>query len=259
MPIVDPGGGFVMRRLFLASLALALLLPRFSAADEPADGRAILEEAIKAHGGEAALGKFVAAHARMKATTPASDKTIGTAEIYTQGFDKARTTVWNEASRPRVIEVVNGKDGWIKQGDGEARAMTETQLATWHERIYAKKVGQLVILKGPEFKLSPLDEIPVRGRPAVGILVRHEKHEAVKLYFDKESHLQVMTMRRTMNPDLGREVVEEFVLSDYRTVQGTKRSFKSTGYRDGAITLNYQVTLLENSEKPFDDKLFAKP
>ena len=144
---------------------------------------------------------------------------------------------------------------WRRRCAGHVRA----EVAGWHENIYARKVGQLVVLKGREFKLSPLDEISVEGRPAVGILVCHEKHEAVKLYFDKESHLEVMTKRRTMNPDLGREVLEESVLSDYRTVQGTKRAFKSTGYRDSAMPMNYQTTFLEYSEKPLDDKLFAKP
>jgi hypothetical protein len=249
-----------MRTLYYVTLLLTLLSCAEAAADEKADARALLDKAIAAHGGEERLAKHVAYHVKLKVEYPLGDKTItAAAELYTQGFDKARTTVVYETAKGQVVEVVNGKTGWIKRDDSDAQVMTDEQVAKWHEDIYAKKVGQLAPLKNRDFDLSSLDEIMVEGRPAVGILVRHEGHEAIKLYFDKESHLLVKSWRRTMNVTLRRESVHESVILDYREVNGEKHPFKSTSYRDGSKLIDSTVTSIEVFDKPLDEKHFDKP
>ena len=46
-----------------------------------------------------------------------------------------------------------------------------------------------VLLLAKGFRLSLAGEADVAGRKAVGILVSHDKHSPVTLYFDKETHL----------------------------------------------------------------------
>jgi hypothetical protein len=206
------------------------------------------------------MAKQVAYHMKLKVEYLARDKALtATVETYAQGWDKARTSLSNESTNTKVVEVVNGKSGWTKRGDAEAQAMADEKVSMWHELMYANHISRLIPLKNREFDLTPLDEISVEGRPAVGILVRHDGHEAIKFYFDKESHLAVKTWRRMMNVDLHREVVSEGVLLDYRDVNGEKHPFKTISYRDGAKTMESTVMMFESFDKPLDDKLFEKP
>jgi hypothetical protein len=250
-----------MRRLLFASLALALLSPRIAAADEQAEARTILDKAITARGGEAAIKKFTATHVKSKLTAYKGDKQYSlTNELfYNFGTPKMRMIVVDEGRKAEYVQVVNGKSGWSKLGSADTKTMTEAQVAALQERAYTFWIEQLLPLKGAGFRLSPIDELPVGGHDAVGILVRNENHDAVKLYFDKQSYLAVMMRRRAMNPELGREVVYDNVYSDHATVQGMKHCVKAEGYTDGEKKVDAIVTSREFLEKPFDDKLFAKP
>ncbi len=58
-----------MCRLCFVPMFLALVMSRVAAADEQAEAKAILEQVIKANGGEATLSKFVAMHCKMASST----------------------------------------------------------------------------------------------------------------------------------------------------------------------------------------------
>ena len=135
----------------------------------------------------------------------------------------------------------------------------ENEVASRHEDIYVGWVTWLMPLRRAEYRLSLLDGTVVAGRKTVGILVRHEKHDAVKLYFDKETYLLAKYERRFMDHEKGREVHAEIVLSDYRTVQGVEQPNKLESYRDEVKQTNVVCQKVELLDKPFDDKLFAKP
>jgi hypothetical protein len=250
-----------MSKFLLAALILTCFCRSSAAGDEQADARAILDKAIAAHGGEAALGKIVAEHIKAKGTAFVGDKTYPwTGEFFhNYGRDKMRMVMVYEGRNKEHVEVVNGKSGWFKRFNDEIQTMSEEQVAAQHDNLYEMYVEQLLPLKGAEFRLSPIDEISVGGRKAVGILIRNEKHDAVKLYFDKESHLEIMSKRRAMNVELGREEVFEHVFSDHKSVKGIVHSFKTATYSDDVKIADSIIISRELSEQPFDDKLFAKP
>lgn len=137
--------------------------------------------------------------------------------------------------------------------------MTEAQVASSRQMIYVDWVRWLVLCRKPDYRLSPLDEIKVEGRNVVGLLVRSEKHDAVKLYFDKEKYLLSKCELRYMDVESGRESHSETVYSDYRSVRGVKCPFKTESFRNDEKKVESVCQLIEFSEKPFDDKLFAKP
>jgi hypothetical protein len=114
-------------------------------------------------------------------------------------------------------------------------------------------------LQAKEFHLSVLDGTDVEGRNAVGILVKHEKHEPLKLYFDKESHLFVKLQHNYKNLDDGKVYDEECIASDYRNVQETKQPFKFKFLWNKETVFDFVVTEFKLYDKPLDEKLFAKP
>ncbi len=127
------------------------------------------------------------------------------------------------------------------------------------EFMYACWVTQLFPLKTQEFHLSTVDETEVDGRKAVGILVKHENHESLKLFFDKDTHLLVKSQGKYKNPDDGKEYDQECVYSDYRDVQGTKQPFRCKSFLDKKEDTDLLVTQMQPFDKPLDEKLFIKP
>ena len=110
-----------MRRLWCA-LALGLLLgiAGSARADEQADLKAVIDKAIKAHGGEANLTKYKAATWKGKGTYHGQGQAIPfSAEWFSQPPGQHTVRVEAEANGMKFmfIEVVNGDKGWSKAGE----------------------------------------------------------------------------------------------------------------------------------------------
>jgi hypothetical protein len=249
-----------MRNAAFAGPVLTIMLFGIARADEQTDARAILDAAMKAQGGEALLRKFTATHAKSKGTEYEADKkTPVSYETFSDGSEKDRILSFDEDNKLTGIEVINGEDVWEKNGDQEAVKLSGEQLHARREFAYVIWVVMLFPLKADDFHLSVLDDSEVGGRKAVGILVKHEKHDPVRLYFDKETHLFVKLQHQCKNPEDGKEYDEECVVSDYRSVQETKQPFKYETFWDKKKVSDLLVTEMKLYDKPLDEKLFTKP
>jgi hypothetical protein len=249
-----------MRNALIALVTLSVPLISAARADDAADARAILDEAIKAAGGEAALGKFVAMYYKVKGTAYDGDmKMPQSFEWFLQGDDKETSIEYDENDKVTDVEVVNGKEGWTKDSSRVTLEMSKEQIAARREVIYLNWVMMLVPLKDQSYHLSTLGETNVAGRKAVDILIRHDKHDPLKLYFDKETYLLLKYQRKFNDADAGKEFNEECVYSDYRTVQGTQAPFKVETTWDGIKINDLKIVEMKLYDKPLDEKLFSKP
>jgi hypothetical protein len=249
-----------MRRTFLSAAAVLCVSGLTARADDQAAARAILDAAIKAHGGEAALSKFVAAHFKGKGVQfGGGEKSPLKFEMFCQDDDKLRTLNFDEAGKVDSLNVLNGKHGWSKNADQPTTDMTEAQLRYSQDFSYINWATFFVPLKTPEYELEALSDTTVDDRPADCILVLHKNHSPLKLCFDKQTHLFVKYEHKTKDPDSGQEIHEECVFSDYRNVQGMKQPYRFVSFWDGAKTADVTLTEQTYYEKPLDAKLFEKP
>jgi hypothetical protein len=249
-----------MFRKLIVTAGVVLTLVAAAHADDKADANAILDAAMKAQGGEALLRKFTVVRSKTKGNWHDGDKKVPVSyESSFDGSDKCRILTFDEDNKLTNIEVLNGKEGWEKDADKETETLTGEKLNDRLENNYVNWVTMLFPLKDKEYQLSVLDEIDVGGRKAVGILVKHEKHDPIKLYFDKENFLLLKYEHKYKNIDDGKVYNEEIILSDYRDAQGTKLPFKSEVLWDKQTVLDVVVTEYRLSDKPFDEKLFTKP
>jgi hypothetical protein len=230
------------------------------AAADQAKARAILEKSIQAHGGEAVLGKFVAAYGKMAANDFVDDQKIPHVfELYIQGDDKMRLVTYDgNEKKSKSIEVVNGQECWYKEGDNPTVDIGD-QLQAERESVYVNWATMLVPLLKPEFRLAPLKEIAVTGRKAEGIRITHDKHRPLKFYFDKETHFLVKAERALKKGESEHEGTEETIWSDFQVVQGTRQAMKASILWDGVEVSDAKTTELKLYEKPLDEKLFARP
>jgi hypothetical protein len=246
-------------RIALLACGFTLLAAVTARAGDDA-ARALLDKALKAHGGEANLAKWPAVTAKIKGTFHGLGVAIPvTGEFAAEGADRARFAIEGQVDGQtfRLIQVLDGKQGWIKTNDDAAEELDKEDLAEAREEAYAELVATLVPLRDKKFSLAPLGEIAVNHRPALGVTVSSKGRRDVNLYFDKKSGLLVKTESRVKD-DNGQEVTEETFLGDYKEVQGTKQAMKLTIRRDGNPYLECEVTECRLEER-LDPSVFAKP
>jgi len=236
--------------LIVAGLVLAVGGRAWTADKEEA--RATIDRAIKATGGEEKLTKFKALTFKEKGTYYGG----GEAQAYTGEYGLQLPDQFRMDITRVFVSVLDGDKGWI-QRSGETKEMTKEELAEAKESQYARRVERLTPLKDEAFTLSPLDEIKVNDRAAVGVKVSQKGHRDIKLYFDRESGQLVRSEQRVKN-ESGKEVTQEATFSDYKEVEGIKVPTKIVINRDGKKFVEAEVQETKVLQK-LDDKLFQKP
>jgi hypothetical protein len=254
-----------MRTLFCIPLALVALLGLGAplTGQEPADARAILDKAIKAHGGAELLAKYNAATWKGKGTVRVMGEEIAfTGEGANQGAEQSRVAIIATVNGEKfpIVHVYNRGKGWLKLGNAEAQEMDEEQLAEAKQEHHAEWVASFGPLLKPnkDYTLAVLPETKVGGQAAVGVRVSRKGYRDVQLYFDKQTGLLLKMTTKAKNEESGQIVDAETLYSEYQEVQGVKVAMKLEVRQGGKEFLELEVSAVKLHEK-LDDKMFAKP
>jgi outer membrane lipoprotein-sorting protein len=245
--------------LFLAGLALALSSPFAPAQDD--ENRALVQKAMKAHGGKELIKKYRSAEIKMTG----SIKIMGVeakfkGDVAFQFPDKMRNSIAVEINNMNidVVQVFDGKTFYVNAAGKTIELKEEKFIDEMKESIYVEKVSSLVDLDDKEYKLSALGEAKVSGKDAVGIRVSREGKRDVNLYFDKNTSLLVKYEFRGRDPIGMMEVTQEKILSEYKEVMGIQSAMKLAVHFDGNPAMELEVTSIRYAES-LDESLFAKP
>jgi hypothetical protein len=242
------------------TLASGLLLGFTSSALAPNDARAIVERAVKAHGGEERLSKLRASRVKVKGKVIVGEMEVPfTAETTVQLPNKFRVvvqaTVMNKTRT--VTQVLNGDRGWISI-DGQTREPSPAELTRMKDLMYVDGVVRLLpLLQGKGFELTLLKESRVNDRPVQGIRVSSKGFRDVNLFFDKDSGLLIKT-ERTVTNEQGRDVMEEEFHSEFRDVDGYKRPTKIVVFQDGKKITEGELIDVKNFDS-LPESEFGKP
>jgi outer membrane lipoprotein-sorting protein len=251
-----------MRRLLFVPCALALALPALGRADDAADAKALIDKAVKAHGGADALAKQKAAVTKMKGKFYGLGEAIDyTSQTSSQTPDKMRTDINASfmGTDIKVVQVVNGDKGWLEDPQGK-REMSKEELEEVRNAQNAQQIARLGVLSEKDYALSPLGEVKVGDKEAVGVVVKHKGYRDVSLFFDKKTNMLLKAETRVKDPQRGgdTEMTQETLYDDYKKVEGAQIPHKVTIKRDGKNYVEAEVTEFKPQEK-IDDSVFAKP
>ena len=158
------------------------------------------------------------------------------------------------------VRVVNGDKVWEKMGDDATALDDKDKIKEAKEEVYADWVSSLLpLVKGKGFKLEPLGEVKVDGKPAAGVRVSHEGHRDLNLFFSKDTGLLVKSEHTVKDfLDGGNEKMAETLYSDYKEVGGVKRPMKLVINHDGKKYVEAELSDYEAKEK-IDASQFDKP
>ena len=247
---------FFMRFITALGLAICLLFQVVShaPADDKADARVIIDRAIMAQGGAAKLSKLSAHSWSEKGTYYGQGK----GQPYTGKFAVQLPSQFRMEIEGLFTIVVDGDKGWVKAG-GETKEMTKEQLTAQKENMYGGWVTTLLPLQDKAFTLTPLAEIKIDNRPAVGVKVAHKDHGDVTLYFDKGTGLPAKSVQSGRSEEQqGKRVQHERYYADFREIKGIKIPMKIVLKQDGKIFVESEMVDVQLAEK-LDAKVFAKP
>lgn len=248
-----------MRRTAGLFLAAALVLGGQAAvqADEAA---AIIDKAVKAHGGADKLAKFQGEQWKAKGVM----KVMGMELPYTADYSFQRPNLFRfdmaaefGGQKIAITATTDGKQAW-ESAMGQVREMEAKKFEEFRHMVYVMGVSQLAPLKDKAFTLTAAGEAKVNDKPALAVKVAHKDRRDVTLFFDKESGLLVKSETRVNDEFTNKEVAQETFFMDYQDKDGHKRFQKMIVKRDGKAFLEESFSEQKSLEK-LDAKLFAKP
>jgi hypothetical protein len=252
----------VMRTLIVSTWMVVLLAHSAEIARAQDDARALIERAIKAHGGAEALSRINADKVKFKGTLVLQGG-------HTSPF-LAETTVQLPSKKKDIIEIntgvhkytivhiVNGKNAYITL-DGRLLKDDPTQLAEIRSGMELERAKRLLpLLEDKSYQLAVAEDVEVNDRPAAGVRITGRGRKEMRLYFDKEYGLLVRAENRL---DAGKgkpEIRQHFFFGDFKEIGGYKRPTKVRAYRDNKQIMEAELLDAKLLEK-VDETEFAKP
>jgi hypothetical protein len=252
-----------VRASLLAPLALcALFGSAHPGLAQENEARALIEKGIQALGGGKNVAKLRALHEKYDGHFFLGDNRLALkAEGAVQLPGKFRLQMDLEANNRKatIIDVIDGdkgqrdQNGGVKPLEGELLVGVRRALRNLHT------VGTLPdLLKSKEYKLSPLGELQVNDRPAVGVKVSRQGRADANLYFAKDNHLLVKVEWRGPNLDLQQETTWEALFSNYKEADGVRQPRSILVNVDGKKYMEVDVSEIRFVER-IDDAMFTRP
>jgi len=250
-----------MRYSLAFALAVAFVAGRAPAEDRPAAVKAVIDKAIKAHGGLEKLDKFKMTRMTVKGTLKFGEGETNIEMVFTSELpDKFRNemTMSVGGESIKAIEVFDGKKAWRRYGETTEELTEEDDLERIKQEAYHMYLESFVPLaKDKELEISALDDEKIDGKAAAGLKIMKKGQKEYRMYFDKESGLLVKSWYKGKN-DEDKEVDAEYVYRDYKDVQGLKVAMKIVLTYDGAKYMDVEVSELKVGEKA-DEGTFKEP
>jgi hypothetical protein len=248
--------------LLCSTLCLALGLAGPVSAQD--DCRPIIEKAIKATGGPEKLAKLKATQSKSKGTLEVMGMTLEMtieATIELPGRMKSVMDFDVMGIKINAVQVFNKDKAWIvvnANGVSQSVPVEDKLLNVFKEADHQQAIGTLVpLLNDKMYTLSPLGEIKIGERTAVGVKVAAKEHKDVNLFFDKDTGLLSRVEGPSVNSQM-EEVSQESTFSEYKEFDGLKRPTKVQVKQDGKKVMDAEVLEIKFVDK-FDDSEFAKP
>jgi hypothetical protein len=211
-----------MHGLFRVGWIMGFLLGALAVPAAPAaadDGaRAVIDRAIRAHGGERRLAEASRVSRAGSGTQRQGVEEVKFAtEMLLDLPDRIRLEITLDG-RFKILMVINGDKGWVRTAS--TQALPEGRVRELREEAYAWWVSTLVPLTREEFTLRALPDGRSDGKAVSVVRASRKGWPDVTLSFDKGSGLLVKMERP--GTEAGLKVDKAYLFDNHRTFDGVK-------------------------------------
>jgi hypothetical protein len=247
-----------MRLLLATALAAGLALAAAEPARAQNDARAVIDNAIKAHGGADALNRFKASRLKARGTLTLNGVEVTvTSESLWQLPDRYKNTLQFDVQGQHFVstQAVVGDRVSVRINGADAN-FPDPLKEELRQAAYVQSLTQLTpLLSDGAFTLTPLGESRAAELTLVGVRVARQGRRDVDLFFDKRTGLLTKIERTALDPKLN-EGRQATILTDYRLVDGVQLPSRSVVMRDGKRQLETVITEQKLLDR-LDDRDFA--
>lgn len=222
------------------------------------DAAQIVDQAMRAHGGESALAKTKYVHRTAKGGWFVFGKENSfSAETYLRFPDGLRDTVDADVNgqKTRITIVLNGDRGWQRLGGG-FQDLDKERLTELRDELHVLWLVIALPLKERSLTLAAPVEATVLGKPAHAIKVIGTNRPEATLFFDKQSGLLVKVERPAKQAGLS--LKKEYLLADHKDFDGVKLPTRWLELTNGNKASDLTVTGYDFPAR-IDEKLLQKP
>jgi hypothetical protein len=209
--------------------------------------RALLERAVRAHGGRQRLEKLRADRVTLRGTLRVgADKVPFVSETTVQPPGQFRSVVrlTRGGTTHTLVQALDGGHALFAL-DGREHPVPQARREELRRALQLDRAVRLLpLLTDPSLRLEWLGEATVNGRTALGVKVTALGGPELRLYFDKEQALLAKSEHQLPGPD-GKAVRHETYYGAYRDVGGIRRPGKVVGFRDGTAVLEAELADVE--------------
>jgi outer membrane lipoprotein-sorting protein len=242
----------------IAAIVVTAAVGAPAQADEVTD---VINKAIKAHGGKAALSKYRAATLKGSGTVNAMGMELKyTATWYFSFPGNYRVELEADAdgNTIKVLQVSNGKEGWQKIADMATMELPKNEMENVKKQMAMEEISTLVpLLDKKKYTVATLGDVKVRGKKAIGLNVMSKDGVDVNLYLDPESFMIVKHQYQAKDP-AGKEVTQSVYPSGFKKYNGVVMPAKVLIDHDDKKFVTAEFSEIKLSEK-LDASLFKKP
>jgi outer membrane lipoprotein-sorting protein len=240
--------------------AAAFLLAPLGAVRAADDAMAIVDKAIKAHGGAEDLAKFKAAQWKAKGALQLPGfKVSYTGKYSFQAPNQFRIDMDSEFGGQKIAIGVgtDGMTAWEKSGD-QSQEQNMKKAQAFKDSVYGINLARVLPLKDKDITLATAGEEKVGGKPALGVLAKSKGQPDVTLYFDKDTGLLVKTKMQIWDEFSNKDVTQETLLQDYKLKDGKQMFNKLVIRRGDKDLIEEELSDYKPLEK-LEASVFAKP
>ncbi len=247
-----------MRSLSVVVLCLAVGLGR----GEDRDVKAVVDQAVKAAGGEGKLKEAKAFTARVKGQIDVAEQKIPVEGNWSlRGLDRFRwdatAMVQNKNQNGAVIG--HGDKAWLVNDQGKPNPLPKEIAAALLINVRViRMVQNPMLLRDKGVTLAALGELKVDDRQAVGLKVTCKGFPDVDLFFDKKTGHALKAEFRIKDTEDGQEAAHVLRFDDFKEAAGMMQFTKMRWLRDDQKPLELEFSEVKPQET-LDDSVFALP
>jgi hypothetical protein len=230
-----------------------------SAALAQEDVKAVLEKAVKAHGGKENLAKMSMLNSKSKGTIDLFGGLNFEQESTSNLPKQFKETIALEiaGSKQTIITVFDDGKAWANI-NGVTNDVDEKTTQEIKQASNLMQLGSLRFVDNKDYTVTPLGESKVDGKAVVGVKVARHGFRDASLFFSKETGLLSKIENQTYDTATMRDTPEERLILDYQDVGGAKVAKKVLVRRNGKKFMEAEVTEVKVLDKVAPDE-FAKP
>jgi hypothetical protein len=245
---------FTVHRLWLMGPVLLVVPTGLTRAGDREAALAVINAAIKAHGGDQALARAQTMVRNVTGKLSGGGEVAFTAETTLSLPGRARQTLSLDKAG-QIVVVLNGDRGWSTAG-GIVGEMGKDALENLQEEIYIEWLATVLPLRKDSFDLTALGDKTVDGQAAAGIKVASKGHGDARLYFDKASGLLVQAERQSK--EAGIPELKEYIFGGHKDFDGVKLPTKRVERLKGTKIVEITSATYKFATK-VDDATFGRP